>query len=145
MCGGTLSPPRACARASSRVARKNQRAGRAWLRDVGRRCVHWSRDVSLGDRPLRRALVARLGRRTCKLLRYWSGACRARWPGVAAWMRHCPCAGRRTSAHDGACERRSLLSAVRRARLPCDFSCGAATGRPPLRRSSDDVVTADFF
>ncbi|KZV56679.1 hypothetical protein F511_33764 [Dorcoceras hygrometricum] len=35
--------------------------------------------------------------------------------------------------------------ARRRARLPCDFSCGAAAGRPPIRRCSGDVVTADFF
>ncbi|KZV13738.1 hypothetical protein F511_45100 [Dorcoceras hygrometricum] len=35
--------------------------------------------------------------------------------------------------------------ARRRARLPCDSSCSAAAGRPPLRRSSGDVVTADFF
>ncbi|KZT76650.1 protein BREAST CANCER SUSCEPTIBILITY 1 [Dorcoceras hygrometricum] len=89
MRGGPLSPPRACARASPSVARKNQRAGRAWMRDVGRRCAQWLRDVALGDRQLRRALVAR------------ASCCAARG------MAKC-CAGRRladammlAAAHDG--------------------------------------------
>ncbi|KZV20806.1 DNA binding protein [Dorcoceras hygrometricum] len=65
--------------------------------------------------------------------------------GWRRWRMKCTAAGRPMCA-----ERRSLRAAVRRAwrdvaRLPCENFVCRRRRRPSLRKSSGDVVTADFF
>ncbi|KZV52445.1 hypothetical protein F511_20302 [Dorcoceras hygrometricum] len=117
MCGGPLTPPRACARASSRVARKNQRAGRAWLRDVGSRCARWSttgRATWLEACRHGRSLLA-----DAKLLAaaHDRRCCLARWSGAA----------RRGTSHAAGlllCDGRLMCTAAGRA------TCAAPCARP---------------
>ncbi|KZT76133.1 hypothetical protein F511_46842 [Dorcoceras hygrometricum] len=111
------------------------------------------RRIALGDRPLHRTPVARLGRRTRRNrpLRRAPVArlgCRTRGDraldvrggllgrdaGWQRWRMRCAAAGRPMCA-----ERRFLCAAVRRAwhdvaQLPCEISCGAAARR---RRSGE--------
>ncbi|KZV44283.1 hypothetical protein F511_10402 [Dorcoceras hygrometricum] len=126
--------------------------------DVRRRVAHGSRPLAARCRPSCRALAARLTRRRpaccaplAAHLRRWSLDDGRPW--ITCWTHAkaghgaicCATIGARCALAVQFAHGVASRLARRRARCLREFCAGGAAGRPPLQRSSGEVVTADFF